>query len=54
VTDTVLLADTVEARILALQERKRKLADAVVGDSASHEQKGSLTHEDLQYLFSSV
>ena len=49
----VFNADTVEDRILALQERKREIADAVVGGSASKSQENRLTHEDLQFLFAS-
>ncbi len=40
----LVAADTVESRILALQERKRALADAALGDAAG---AAELTREDL-------
>jgi len=40
----LVAADTVESRILALQDRKRKLADAALGDSDG---ATALTREDL-------
>jgi SNF2 family DNA or RNA helicase len=39
--------DTVEERIVALQERKRGIADAALGDA---DQAGGLTREDLLAL----
>ena len=39
--------DSVEERILALQERKRQLADAALGDASG---AASLTREDLLEL----
>ncbi len=45
-------ADTVEDRILALQEKKRELAEAALGDGDGGVQASRLTMEDLQYLFS--
>jgi SNF2 family DNA or RNA helicase len=41
--------ETVEERILELQQRKRSLADAALGDA---EAAASLTREDLAFLFS--
>ena len=39
--------DTVEERILALQERKRALADAALGEA---DQAGGITRDDLLAL----
>jgi SNF2 family DNA or RNA helicase len=39
--------DTVEERILALQEKKRALAETAVGDAA---QAGAITRDDLLAL----
>ena len=45
-------AGTVEERILALQDRKRKIVSAAFGDEAGGSQQASrLTKEDLHYLF---
>ena len=50
---TCVRADTVEDRILALQERKRKLVSAALGDGAAGMQgAGRLTLQDLHFLFS--
>jgi len=46
----LIAKDTVEEKILALQEKKRDLADAVV--SAENSVLGSLTFDDLQLLLS--
>ncbi|KAK9916313.1 hypothetical protein WJX75_001149 [Coccomyxa subellipsoidea] len=46
------IADTVEDRILALQEKKRRLADAALGNGEGGVQASRLTMEDLHYLFS--
>ncbi|CAL8466655.1 g6191 [Coccomyxa elongata] len=46
------IADTVEDRILALQEKKRKLAEAALGDGDTGVQASRLTMEDLHFLFS--
>lgn len=52
-SDTCLaFADTVEDRILALQEKKRKLAEAALGDGDTGMQASRLTVEDLHFLFS--
>lgn len=45
------IADTVEDRILALQEKKRKLAEAALGDGDAGVH-ARLTMEDLHFLFS--
>ena len=51
-TPACLHADTVEDRILALQERKRALVEAALGDGAGGLQAaGRLTLADLQFLF---
>jgi len=42
--------DTIESRILELQERKRAVADAVLGESAGGLR--SLDREDLELLLS--
>lgn len=42
---------TVEERILALQDSKRKIVSAAFGDGGS-QQASRLTKEDLHYLFS--
>ncbi len=44
----LICQDTVEQRIAQLQTRKRKLADAIVGNQENLLR--TLTHEDLQYL----
>ncbi len=44
-----MAVDTVEERILALQQRKRTLADAALGDA---QRATSLTREDLLALIS--
>ena len=44
-----VVADTVEERILALQEKKRLVFDATVGGGA--DAMGKLTAEDMQFLF---
>ena len=47
-------ADTVEDRILALQQKKRELAEAALGDGDGGVQASRLTMEDLQFLFSAL
>lgn len=45
-------AGTVEERILALQDTKRKIVSAAFGDEGGGSQQASrLTKEDLHYLF---
>ena len=46
----LIAKDTVEEKILALQEKKRDLADAIV--SAENSVLSSLTFDDLQLLLS--
>jgi SNF2 family DNA or RNA helicase len=41
-------ADSIEDKVLALQDRKRALADRLVGDDSF---AGSLTREDILGLF---
>ena len=41
-----------EDRILALQEKKRKLAEAALGEGDAGVQATRLTMEDLHFLFS--
>ena len=47
---TFIAVDTVEEKILTLQDSKRQLADALLADSAK--QVRNLTAEDLEVLFS--
>jgi SNF2 family DNA or RNA helicase len=48
----VWCAGTVEERILALQESKRKIVSAAFGDdSGGFQQTSRLTKEDLHFLF---
>ena len=48
----VCCAGTVEERILALQESKRKIVSAAFGDdSGGFQQTSRLTKEDLHFLF---
>ncbi len=48
----VCCAGTVEERILALQESKRKIVSAAFGDdSGGLQQTARLTKEDLHFLF---
>ena len=44
-----VVADTVEERILALQEKKRLVFDATVG--AQNDALAKLTEEDMRFLF---
>ena len=46
----MICKDTVEEKILQLQEKKRALAADLVGDEAGFVKK--LTEEDVAYLFS--
>ncbi|BDA41061.1 Helicase-like transcription factor CHR28 [Coccomyxa sp. Obi] len=48
----LIIADTVEDRILALQEKKRRLAEVALGDGDAGMQASRLTMEDLHFLFS--
>jgi SNF2 family DNA or RNA helicase len=43
--------NTIEDRILALQERKRQIVSSAFGENDVGEQKNRLTVEDLRYLF---
>lgn len=43
--------DTVEDRILALQEKKRKMVASAFGEDEKGSSRTRLTEEDLQYLF---
>ncbi|XP_024402469.1 helicase-like transcription factor CHR28 isoform X2 [Physcomitrium patens] len=43
--------NTIEDRILALQERKRQIVASAFGENDGGEQKNRLTVEDLRYLF---
>ena len=45
-----IVANTVEERILALQEKKRLVFDATVG--AADAAMAKLTEEDMRFLFS--
>ena len=46
----VIVSDTIEERILELQQTKSELADAVVQGDVSSLSLASLTYEDLQDL----
>ncbi|KAJ1272919.1 hypothetical protein BS78_06G239800 [Paspalum vaginatum] len=45
------IKDTVEDRILALQEKKRKMVESAFGEDSSSGNATRLTVEDLRYLF---
>ncbi|XP_024359379.1 helicase-like transcription factor CHR28 [Physcomitrium patens] len=45
------IKNTIEDRILALQERKRQIVASAFGENSGGEQKNRLTVEDLRYLF---
>ncbi|WVZ87280.1 hypothetical protein U9M48_033941 [Paspalum notatum var. saurae] len=47
------IKDTVEDRILALQEKKRKMVESAFGEDSSSGNATRLTVEDLRYLFMS-
>ena len=45
----LIVEDSIESRIIQLQEKKRAMAEMCIGDAESNQQ--TLTEEDLQFLF---
>ncbi|MDQ0290823.1 DEAD/DEAH box helicase [Oligosphaera ethanolica] len=48
----VVTRDTVEEKVLKLQEQKRRLANAILGKDAADSIEKRLTHDDLRFLLS--
>ncbi|MBV9948274.1 MAG: DEAD/DEAH box helicase, partial [Myxococcales bacterium] len=47
----LFVAGSVEARVLALQERKRGLSTAMLGDAPDAERRGALAEGEIDGLF---
>ena len=45
----LIIEDSIESKIIQLQEKKKAMADMCIGDGQDTSQK--LTEEDLQFLF---